>query len=49
MVLFKLKLEFSKLKIRMIKIFVLEKKHEIDRKVRLKLDKIEKTFIWLIF
>lgn len=38
---FKLKFIFSKLKIKVIKIFALEKKYNIDRKISLKLDKIE--------
>lgn len=48
-VLTKLKLVFFKLKIRIINIFMLEKEHKIDKKIKLKLDKIEKIFTWLIF
>lgn len=44
----KLKLAFFKLKIRMIKIFALEKKHEIGGRVRLKPDKIKKILTWPI-
>ena len=33
-----------KIKIGMSKIFALEKKHKIDRKIRLKSDKIKKIF-----
>lgn len=45
---FKLKLVFSKLKIEMTKIFALKKKHKIGGRIRLKLEKSEKTFTWLI-
>ena len=41
MVLSKLKLAFSKLKISMTKIFVLGKEHEIGKRITLKSDKIE--------
>ncbi len=43
-----LKLILSKVKIGMTKIFALRKEHEIGRKIRLKLDKIEKIFTWPI-
>lgn len=38
----------SKLKIIITKIFALRKEHKIDRRVRLKPDKIEKIFTWPI-
>lgn len=41
MILSKLKFAFSKLKIDMTKIFALEEKHEIERRISLKPDKIE--------
>ena len=46
---FGLKFMLPKIKIMMIRIFALEIKHNIGRKVRLKLDKIEKIFIWPVF
>ena len=46
---FRLKFILSKLKIEITKIFALRKKHEISKKIRLKLDRIEKIFIWPVF
>ena len=39
---------FSKLKIRMTKVFFLGEEHKIGEKVRLKPDKIGKILIWLV-
>lgn len=44
----KSKLAFSKLKIKMTKIFALEKEHEIGGRIRLKSDKIEEILTWPI-
>ena len=44
----KLKRLFSKLKIRINKIFALGKEHKIGGKIRLKLDKIGKILLWLV-
>lgn len=41
---FKLNLEFSRLKIRITKIFALEKLYKIDRRIKLNLDNIGKIF-----
>ena len=46
MVWSKLKFVFFKLKIGMVKIFVLEKEHNRRGRIRLKSDKIEKILIW---
>lgn len=46
MVWFKLKFAFSKLKIGMTKIFMLEEKHKIERKKRLNSDKIKRILTW---
>ena len=48
MVWSRLKLILWKQKIKMIKIFALEKEHEIGKKIRLKPDKIKKIFTWPI-
>lgn len=45
---FKLKLAIFKLKIKITKIFAFKEKHKIGQKIKLKPDKIQKTFIWLI-
>lgn len=49
MIEFKLKLAFFKHKIEITNIFALGKEYKIGKKVKLKLDKIEKIFIWLVF
>ena len=46
MILSRLKLILSKVKIGMTKIFALGEKHEIGGRVRLKPDKIKKIFTW---
>lgn len=48
MVSYWLKLILSKVKIGMTKILVLTKEYKIRKKIRLKTDKIEKSFIWRI-
>lgn len=48
MVWSKLKPMLSKLRIDITKIFALEEEYEVDRKLRLKSDKIEKILIWLV-
>lgn len=46
MVWFWLKFMLSKVKIGMDKIFALGEKNKIDKKIKQKLDKIEKIFTW---
>ena len=46
MVWSRLKLMLSKLKIGMTMIFALEEEHKIDKRVRLKPDKIKKILMW---
>lgn len=46
MIWFRLKLMLLKLKIDITKIFRLGEKYKIDRRVRLKQDKIEKILTW---
>lgn len=48
-ILFKLKLVFCKFKIGISKIFILRKKYKIDKRIRLKPNKIEKILNWPIF
>lgn len=44
----RLKFVFSKLIIGITKIFILDEEYEIDGRVRLKSNKIEKIFTWLV-